>query len=383
MQSTNCFKKSILLFAGGWFAVAMLLTNPLVVSAAENPILIGQSAGVSGGQAQASKDALAGVKAAFDSVNRVGGISGRTIELITEDDGGNKDRVLANTQRLVEERKVLALIGYTSGVGVENAQAYLKAAKIPMLSPLSGNMGVRKDFNRYLFHTRAGYAAEMDKLTKHLSALGLTRFAIVYLDDSGKTNSDVMRAALTRYKLTPVVDVAVSRNATSVALQVETLLQANSDAVLFITNGKPLGMIVQAMKKAGYRGYFVSSTFAGTSFVADIKEDAAGVIIAQVLPPLTKDFLKIVKDYKAHSKASSPNEKPNYTSFEAYVSARVLIEALKRAGGNVTRERIVNALESMTRLDLGGYEISFSESSHDGSNFVDTSVVSNAGEIRY
>src|SRR5688572_23668208 len=92
-------------------AVAQKATPP------SGPILIGQSAGLTGGQAQYSAEIKQGIDAYFSAVNKNGGVNGRQITLVSEDDQGKKDNVLANTRKLVETDKVLALIGYTSGAG--------------------------------------------------------------------------------------------------------------------------------------------------------------------------------------------------------------------------------------------------------------------------
>ena len=78
-----------------------------------------------------------------------------------------------------------------------------------------------------------------------------------------------------------------------------------------------------------------------------------------------------------------PKAQPNYTSLEGYVAARVLVEGLRRAGVKLTPGRLVAALEEMRRVDLGGYEISFSARSHDGSRFVDSAVIGADGALKF
>jgi branched-chain amino acid transport system substrate-binding protein len=92
-------------------------------------VFVGQSAGFSGGQAQYSADVKAGLEAYFTAVNLSGGVHGRQIKLVTEDDGGKKDLVLANTKKLNESQQVLALIGYTSGAGVEASLDYISKSE--------------------------------------------------------------------------------------------------------------------------------------------------------------------------------------------------------------------------------------------------------------
>jgi branched-chain amino acid transport system substrate-binding protein len=366
--------------------VSSLLLAIAVSSAAAadkaGPILVGQSAGFTGGQAQYSADVKNGIQAYFNVVNKGGGVNGRALELVTEDDQGKKDQVVANTKKLVE-RKVVALIGYTSGAGVEASLKYLDEAGVPMLSPVTGNMGIRAEFHKSLFHTRAGYDDEMKKVIGSMALTGVKRFAIAYLDDVGPANPKSMQDALSANGLKEVAAVPLNRNATDFGPQIDALLKANPEVVVFISNGTPIVKIIQGLRAKGFTGRYATSSFSGVKVIEDLKEQSSGLIMSQVLPPPTKTFLKVVKDYQAHLQDHAPQAKPNYTSLEGYIAARVLVEGLRRAGPNPTPEKLTAALEGIRRLDLGGYEIDFSPKSHDGSRFVDTGVVSTSGALRF
>jgi len=350
--------------------------------AAEGPILVGQSAGLTGGQASYSADVKTGIEIYFKAVNRNGGVNGRPLKLISVDDLGKKDKVLANTKKLVETDRVAALIGYTSGAGVEASLDYLDRVRVPILAPMTGNMGIRAAFHRELFHTRAGYDDEMKKIIGSL-ALAHKRFAIVYLDDVGAANPKAMHDALAANNLKAVVEVPMNRNAADFNAQVETLLKATPEVVVFISNGPPIEKIIQGMRSKGYGGQFATSSFSGLKVIEDLKGAAAGLIMSQVLPQPNRIRLKLIKDYQQQLKEFAPTAKPNYTSLEGYVAARVLVEGLRRAGNNLSPEKLVAALEEIRRLDLGGYEINFSGKNHDGSRYVDTGVVGSDGVLRY
>ncbi len=346
-------------------------------------ILIGQSAGFTGGQAAYSKDVKVGIESYFNAVNKSGGINGRKLKLVSLDDQGKKDNVVANTKKLVGEENVFALIGYTSGAGVEAALDFVEKAKVPMLSPATGNMGIRAKFHRQLFHTRAGYDVEMKAVVGNMSINGIKRFALVYLDDVGPANPKAMMDAMAEYKLLPVAAVPINRNSEDFSSQAETLVKAQPDAVLMISNSKPIVKLVQEMKKRGYAGRFVTSSFSGTGLIADLKDDAAGITMIQVLPPVTKDILSITKDFAVNLNSLSPETKANYTNFEGYIAARVMVEGLKRAGKTPTRGSFVTGLESIRNLDLGGYTINYSSNNHNGSNFADIGIVRKDGTLRF
>ena len=346
-------------------------------------ILIGQSAGLTGGQAAYSRDVRLGIESCFAAINAAGGIAGRKIELVSEDDQGKKDLVAANTRKLIETDHVFALMGYTSGAGTEGVLPALEKANVPMLSPCTGNMGIRAKFHRHLFHTRAGYREEMRKVVDNLALSGLRRFGLVYLDDVGPANPQAMHDALAANKLAAVASVPVDRNSEDLGPHVAKLMGATPEAVLFITNSPPIVKIVRGMRKAVWGGRFASSSFAGFKMVEDLGVDAAGLIVSQVVPSPEKLHLKVVDDYIHDLRRHNPNAPVGFTGLEAYISARVMVEALRRVRGRLDVPNFIATLEAMRRFDLGGYEVSFSARSHDGSRFVDTGVVNREGIVRF
>jgi branched-chain amino acid transport system substrate-binding protein len=353
------------------------------VGVTSSTILMGQSAGLSGGQAAYSKDIKTGIEAYFSSVNRTGGVHGRKIKLISLDDEGKKDLVLANTKKLVEGEKVFSLIGYTSGAGVEISLGYLTESRVPLLSPATGNMGIREKFNPHMFHTRAGYGDEMKKVIGDMASIGYKRIALAYLDDVGPANLKSMQVAVDANQLTAVAVVGLNRNAEDFSVQAAALLQANPQIVVFISNAKPIVKIVQAMKKAGYTGQFVTSSFSGSRVVADLKENSRGLVMAQVLPRPKKDSIVFIKEFRHDLAQVADKVEPNYTILEGYIAARVAVEGFRKAGTNLTRRAFIESLEGIKSLDLGGYRISFSNTNHNGSRFVEMGVINAEGVLKF
>lgn len=365
------------------FLIALVAALSFSTFAADpKPILIGQSAGLTGGQARYSQDVRAGIEAAFAAVNAKDGIRGRPLQLVALDDAGKKENVVANTKELIEQHRVSALIGYTSGAGVEASLATLDAAGVPLIGPATGNMGIRAEFHRSLFHVRAGYADEMRKMVAHLATMGLTRFALAYLGDVGPANPQSMKNALDANKVTAVAAVALNRNADSFAREAETLLKGEPEVVLFISNGKPVTKLVAEMHKRGYRGQFAIASFAGVGVIDDLQQSAHGLILSQVLPPPNSRHLRFIQAYQADMAAYQPKAELNYTSLEGYVAARVLIEGLKRAASEAPA-KVIAGLETLDRFDFGGYEITFTSKNHDGSRYVNTGVVDRSGQLRF
>ncbi len=355
-------------------------------AAQTDPILIGQSGGFTGGQAAYAADVRNGIEAAFAGANAGGGINGRPIKLVTADDGGTRDKVLANTKKLVESDGVLALIGYTSGAGTEITLPYIRDAKVPILSPATGNMGIRAEHNPWLFHTRAGYRDEMAKIITHAAGLGLRpRVGLAYLGDVGPANLTAMQDALAAHQLTAAAVVSLDRNAKDFSPQISQLLAGKPDLVVFISNAPPIVQIITGMRERGYHGQFATSSFAGSRVVQDLKQHARGLILIQVLPQPHKNALNFHRDFHADLKRLPASAKAvaNYTVLEGYIAGRTLVDGIKRAGKDTSREKLATTLTSMAELDFSGYRVRYTRGNHEGSRFVDLGVVTDDGLLKF
>jgi ABC-type branched-subunit amino acid transport system substrate-binding protein len=83
----------------------------------------------------------------------------------------------------------------------------------------------------------------------------------------------------------------------------------------------------------------------------------------------------VVKEYQQLYTASTKKDDYSFTSLEGFISAKVLVEGLRRAGNDLTREKFITAMESMRDVDVGGYLITFTPTSHSGSRFVELTVI--------
>jgi branched-chain amino acid transport system substrate-binding protein len=125
-----------------------------------NRILLGQAAVFSGPAAQLGIQMRNGIKAYLDYVNANGGVYGRRLDLVTEDDRYEPAVAPMASKRLIEEHKVFALLGY---VGTPTGAAHLPVttqAKVPLVGMFTGAEILRLPMNRYVFHVRASYYDE-------------------------------------------------------------------------------------------------------------------------------------------------------------------------------------------------------------------------------
>lgn len=370
LAGTNC------LLAGG--LTAGWLPSVLAQSAT---VKFGQSASLTGGQAHYGTAVRDGIAAAFQAANKSDRSRGARFELVTLDDGGDREKCKANVQTLIDNG-VVGLVGLTSGAAAEACIPLVEAAQIPMLGTATGNMGLRAAGVRYAFHVRAGYDDEYRKLLRYIKDYAMRRIGYVYLKDTSAANKDAMTAALKAEALEMTVSVGIDRNAKSFDEEAKQLVAAKLDCVLFTTNAAPILPIIDRMLSAKYLGLFFSSSFAGQGLIDATLGTDRFIVMTQVVPRPTADAFPVVKAYQRDLAALGANTKIGFTSLEGYIAGRVAIDATRAAlaGGAVSRPRLVEAL-SHARFDLGGYVVNFEAGSRTGSRFVDVVAFGKSGRL--
>ncbi len=348
-------------------------------------ILLGQSAAFSGPAAQLGLQLNSGAKTYFDQVNAAGGVYGRKIEIIQKDDKYEADLAATNTKALIENDGVFALFGYVGTATSNAALPIFTQAKVPFFAPYTGAQSLREPLNRQIFNIRASYNDETEYLVDRLANLGTKNIAVFYQNDAyGKAGLAGVELAMKKRNLRIAEMATVERNSTDVSAAVAKLLPKRPDAIIQISTYAASSALVKEMHKAAYTGMFYNVSFVGSQALADaLDKDGVGVVISQVVPFPWSPSIPVVAEYtKSMEKAGNKNL--NFSSFEGYLAAKVFVEGLKRAGSGLTREKLVSALESINRssYDAGGFDVSFSPSNHNGSKYVDMTVISKDKKFR-
>ena len=369
----------------GWcvfFAVLPISPTAIAQGVTADTILIGQSAALSGPAEQLGKEMKSGAEAYFDVVNKSGGINGRKIKLVSVDDGYEPDRAAANTKKLIDDNEVLALFGYVGTPTSNAALPIFSQAKVPFIGAFTGAQSLREPFNRYIFNVRASYYDETEAIIQHLVLSGAKRIAVFYQNDAyGKAGLAGVELAMKKRNLAISSTATVERNTIDVAKAVEAISKDNPTAVVMISAYKSCAAFIKEMQRAGAFPQFWNVSFVGSKALATELGDAGrGVQISQVVPFPFSDSTPIVREYQ---KLVGGAAKASFTSLEGYLAAKVLVAGLKRAGKNPTRESLVDGLASMGKVDLGGFTVNYSPSNHNGSSYVDLTIISRGGTFRH
>ena len=369
--------------------VAAIAVSSLAVAEpgiTENSITLGMTSPFSGPNGAYGNDMRQVIEAYFDQVNKSGGVNGRKINLVALDDGYETDRAVANTRILISEKNAFALLAsYGSSPTTEAMNKVFGPSRVPLVGTISGAGSLREPISqnpgsRYMFNVRASYADETEAIINQMVSLGLKNIAVFYQNDGfGKSGLDGVTNALKKHNLAPTATATVERNSVDVNAAVEAIAKAKPQAVVMVTLYKPTAAFVKAMKKAGQNPMFMTLSPVGTEqLIAELGPDARGIGISQVMPYPWSDVVPLVHDYQ--KLIGNKKNGFSYYGIEAYAMARIMVDALRKAGKDPTREKLLAALEG-TNTDLGGFRVAFSPTNRQGSRFVELTVVGSGGKI--
>jgi ABC-type branched-subunit amino acid transport system substrate-binding protein len=347
-----------------------------------NSILLGQSAAFSGPAAQLGIQMNIGTKAYLDHINAQGGVYGRKIGLKTRDDKYEAKLAPETTKALIEEDKVFALISYVGTPTMQTAIPVFTEAKVPLVGPFTGAQLLHVPFNRYIFNVRASYYDETEKIVEQLVSTGNRSIAVFYQNDAyGQAGLKGTEIAMAKRNLKISALGTVERNTVKVEDAVKAISAVKPDGVVMISAYTSIAEFVRQMKRAGSTTQFHNVSFVGSKALADaLKEEGYGVAISQVVPFPWSPSIPIVKEYQRVLTRVGIKDF-NFSSLEGYIVAKVMVEGLKRAGRQPTREKLIAGLESMNNVDLGEFVVNFSPNNHSGSKFVDLTMIGRDGKF--
>lgn len=366
-------------------AFASLTLAQINVSAAD--IVIGQAVPLTGSLAELGAATSLGGKLYFDQVNAQGGVHGAKLKLVVRDDGYKVDETVRQVHELIDKDKaqVLFEIVGAGNVGALIKQNILSDAGIALVGARTGADSLRNPVNAHVFNTRASYRYEAAKIVRQIKQVGISEIGVLYQDDPfGAEGLAAVKEALTANGVKLAVTASYPKNTTNIEAASKTLLAANPQALIMVANTTAAAAFIKHFRSlGGYGMIFALSAVYEKELVKLVgKPMAQGIGIATATPYPYSATSKLVLEYQAALKKYAPRDTaPSYASLEGYIAAKVLVEGLRRAGPEPTRERIRNALEAMQHYDMGGFSVSYSPSNHNGTDFVDVAVMDQHGDL--
>ncbi|MBC5763416.1 ABC transporter substrate-binding protein [Ramlibacter albus] len=359
---------------------------PLALALACGPafadIVIGQSAPLTGGNAELGNDIRNGALAYFKKVNDAGGIGGVKIKLVTLDDKNDTKASAANTEKLLKDENAVALFGYASSTLSIPAMPAVAEAKVPFFAPFTGADTIRKQ-NEFVYTIRATYADEIEKIVNFWGSLGNTRITVLHYDDPvGKQNFDTVAEGLKKFGKAPV-SVSIKRNAPVSDANIKAVVDSDPNVLVVTTLYAPAAELIKKLKAGGKQYMTTSLSFAGASQLAKaLGSDANGVSVSITVPTPGRQSVPVVKECNDAWNASGQKEAMSVTALESCIAAKVLVEGMKRSGGPVTRASLHKSLSALGRYDTGGYVVDFKPNFRHGGSYVSMALLRPNGEVK-
>lgn len=345
-----------------------------------NEILIGSCSALEGPSHFLGTETVTGAKAYFDSVNDAGGVDGRKLKLISYDDSYDPAKTEACFNRLLEQ-KIFAL-GFF--VGTPTAVKYLPMAesnKIPLVGLFTGAQTLYEPMRHWVVNVRASYFDETREQIDGLwGSLGYKKIGVIYPEDAfGAAVLEGVKTALKAHGAQPTAVASYQRQTAQVGGAIDTVKAANPDAVVVVGPANTVAPILKQSHAKGWKPLFLTVSFVGTDdLITEAGPDAEGVVITQVVPPYYLTDYKTVALYRRALSKYYPSAQPNFVSLEGFVDAMVLVEGLKKAGKDLTREGLIRGIESIHEMDLGlgsQLKLDYSAKDHKGFDHVIPTVI--------
>ena len=303
-------------------------------------------------------------------INDAGGVNGQKLRVIFRDDEFKPAAVVTSARELIENDKVLALVSPqgTPGTAGLIKDGLLTDAQTAVVGPFTGDAKVLSGAN--VFPLRSTYEDEIAALAHQMKAVGQKRVAYFFYNTSQgplftPIFEKIIKDAGLEYVGAVGFDIIPAEDA-----QVQLIKQAAAkvallrpDAVFTFAVGPTFPMAMQALAQNVSRGV-TRYTFSINNWETLVKkigeESATGVVFSQAVPYPYANNRKIVRDYQEDIKKFAPQTKVNFAGLEGYMTAKVLVEALRRSGTNPTREKVLASLIGLGRFDLGDHVVNYS-----------------------
>ncbi len=361
------------------------LASPFLARAAANPWLIGQSSPQTGVLAASSAETTSGTRLYFSRLNARGGVHGRPVELVSLDDGQDAKRAAANTQTLLDQG-VHALAMYRTTPTIEASLPLARKAGIAFIGNQVGPSLLYEAGLSNVFNTRASYHDEVSRAVKFFNQLGVDRVAALAASDAfGKDVMAGLKLATAQMKVDLVAQASLDNRVADVGAQLEQIRAAKPQIVLLIANGKAASEFVKRARASDFAPTFVAlSNNSSATFVKDLERYAEGVVVTQVLPTPYSGRVRVVSEFReALAQAGAGAPVLSHATLQGYVNGKFIHEAIRRAGPDADRTRVVQALNGAGRIDLGDFALSYSSDSRQGSRLAELTVIGRDGRFMY
>jgi len=372
------------------------VAGPVGPGVSAREIRVGMSASFRGTAGGLGTELYRGAQAYYDDLNSKGGVHGRAISVATLDDGYEPIPCVKNTIQLVDKEQVFFLSNYVGTPTLTRALPVIKRyadQNVVLVGNFTGAQPQREaPYVEHVFNIRASYRQEMMSLVERFWSLGARNFGVYYqMDAYGRSGTDGVARGLAAKGAKIVAEATYARGAKfedDMSPAANALRKAGVDVVLCTGAYQGCGAFVRTARDLGWTVPISNVSFVGSDAMLSLlvkhgktsgRDYTRALVNSQVVPSYDDLSLPGVVEYRALMDRYNPQvpeavkdakyaiQRFSFISLEGYVNAKVVVEALRRAGAQPTRTGFRAALESLRNFDLGiGAPLTFGPERHQG-----------------
>lgn len=330
-------------------------------------ILIGSSIPSSGIIKSWGNAVTSGANSYFNYANEKNLIKNKKIEFLTYDDKYEPELTIENINKLIFEDKVFTLFGLVGTPTVKRVLPILYDENIPLFSAFTGASFLRDNYNENFINFRASYDQEIESLMNYIIyKKNLKKIAVFYQnDDYGEEGYISVLDALKRKNLNLVAEGSYKRNTLSITHALNEIKNAKPEVIFMVGAYKTNSLFI---KKAKENENLKDVIFCNISFgdansmINELKRlntNTNNLIFSQVVPNYMDNSIPSVVEYQTLMKKYYPQEELGFLSLETFLSAKVLVNAISRIKGEITREKFIYMIKTTPKNLLDGIPIEF------------------------
>ena len=356
----------------GLLGLMMLMTGTARADGApgvtDDEILLGGVFALSGQFRFVTEFYERGVRAVIDATNEAGGVHGRKIKWVVEDDAYQPAKSLAAAKKLIERDEVFAIVGQVGTPGMAAILPYTEKMRTPVVT--SGPMPPPTP--KYAFNIMANFGDLTYHLAKHLiKTEGVTKLGYLYQnDDLGEMGRRGLEKALKELNVELAVDVGYERGANDLSTQVLKLRDGGAEAVIAMATAPAIATAMKHADTIGFETIWATHGAIGTNVVHKLLGDKVdGLMFASEMESQFADTPGMQAALEVVHR-SFPEAEIDFNLLLGYATGKVAIAGLEAAGRDLTREKFVEAISSFDSLDADVLPLRYGVEKHNGAKGV-------------
>ena len=311
-----------------------------------------------------------GANSYFNYANENNLIKNRKIEFLIYDDKYEPELTLENINKLIYQDKVFALFGLVGTPTVKRVLPILYDENVPLFSAFTGASFLRDNKNENFINFRSSYNQEIEALMNYITKIKkANKIAVFYQnDDYGEEGYISVLESLKKRNLKLVAEGSYKRNTLSISHAFNEIKDAKPEVIFMVGAHKTNALFI---KKAKENENLKDVIFCNISFgdansmiteLNRLETNTQNLIFSQIVPSYTDSSIPAVNEYQTLMRKYYPNEELGFLSLEAFLSSKILVNAISRIKGEITREKFVYMLKTTPNNLLEGIDLEFKNS---------------------